>query len=576
MDELNLRREKSKSSKQLRAESKALTRELGARRKELCRRVSEYRLRGELSEAIGYLERALNEHAYPDCTVLDHLAKAYADTGQFELAIAAVERTIRLGNTSPSTELQLAVLQARAGNKLKARDIFAKLTAANPDLHRAHLEYGCLLCEQGELERGMILIDRAIELAPDRTKYSRLAAKKLYRAGRQFGSAGERTKAINCLEKAADLEPNRIGHHILLANLRTQNGDKRRAISGLKTAADTITKVGLPPTEANDLVKMAAILHGHGELGAAWNLLERDTSGDPRVQKRRYIIKYFQGDMAAARREASAYIKLLESPMLRLPLTAFLEECLTQAQTDERDPEPAEWLWPKLNLPESSKQDWLLRFRWGLLTNRLVPSWILVNRERLHELDALVEPPDWSLLATAREEGRPIVLAGVHLGPQLVAVHYLDRLDHPMLIVGGNPCHAATIGCKPIVTAPMLPNMIELRDALERFGTVFLAGDGGRGRSRYPVKFLGSTVFLREGLAALARLGQARTFMCAAHWVGQRIKLELVEGPTALKDESREAWNERWYSFYMSQYERLLLAAPENVRTHSFWFLDQP
>jgi tetratricopeptide (TPR) repeat protein len=147
------------------ATSKEQSRELRAKRKELRERLSEYRRRGELDDAIAYLQCALKERSYPERTIFEQLAEVYAATEQFELALGAVRRMIELGDASPEAELELAILQAKTRNISLARNTFAKLVSANPELHQAQFEYGCFLCEQGELDQGTTLIDRAIALA---------------------------------------------------------------------------------------------------------------------------------------------------------------------------------------------------------------------------------------------------------------------------------------------------------------------------------------------------------------------------------------------------------------------------
>ncbi|MGH6802378.1 MAG: hypothetical protein ACREC3_03305 [Methyloceanibacter sp.] len=286
-------------------------------------------------------------------------------------------------------------------------------------------------------------------------------------------------------------------------------------------------------------------------------------------------IRYRQGAIAAAREEAVKYAELFAPSLRHVPLTDFFDACLRQAQVDDEEPELSRWLWPRLNLPVSSKTDWLVRLRWGLRINYLLRDWLLANRERLDELDEVVEPPDWSLLANAKEQGKPIVVAGAHLGPASVAIRYLDRLDHSLVMAIGNPLYSLAMGSKPFVSAAEMHNIVQLRDILTGLGTVYLAGDGRRGRSRFPANLFGATVFLREGAAALARLSQAQAFWYAARWVGNRIKLDLIPGPAAMENESREAWNARWFSFYMAQFESYLLAGPENVRSKTLWFVDR-
>lgn len=267
------------------------------------------------------------------------------------------------------------------------------------------------------------------------------------------------------------------------------------------------------------------------------------------------------------------YVKLIDSPILQLPLTRLLDQCLMQAESDDREPKIARLLWPRLNLPESKRRQWLARLRWGLLTNEYVRTWMLVNRGRLDELDALVELPNWSLLTDALDDGRPVVLVGSHLGPKSVVLHYLNRLDRPLVLAVGDPIYTLVLGSKLSVSVEQPHSIVNLRDSLASVGAVYLAADGTAGSSCYPAKFLGSTVSMREGAAALARLCNAQTFGLTARWAGHRIELHLAPGPTPVKGESREAWNERWFSFYMLHLESHLLAGPENIRDKSFRFL---
>lgn len=374
-------------------------------------------------------------------------------------------------------------------------------------------------------------------------------------------------------EKAAELAPTCFSYHIGLAEFQLATGDVKGAASRLKSAAETYSTAYQDPGNERAVVKMARTLQRIGELDAAWKLVEKVGADNRSAQRLRYTIKSLQGDLDGARREAIASFRLIKSPMAHLSLNDLLNECLKQAQADNQEPEIAKWLWPRLGLPESRRADWLLHLRWGLLVNDTVSEWIMVNRERLHELDDIIEPRGWSLYEAARKEGKPVVLAGAHLGPSLVVLHYLSRLAHPMMVVTARRDFAIAIGSKPFLPEVAPHNIIGLRDALIQFGTVFLAGDAKGGRSRYPAEFLGSKVLLREGVPALARLGGALTFFVAATWVNRRIKIELVPGPSPLKSENRGSWNERWFSFYLSQLERHLRAAPENVRAKTISIL---
>ncbi len=405
-----------------------------------------------------------------------------------------------------------------------------------------------------------------------RAKRSR--AERSWNAAAQFWAAGERAKAIVAAQKAVQFSPGHLSYHLGLAEFRYANGDGQGAVLGLKSAAKKLTAFG--PDRGKKIVELAAALHRNGETETAWKLLEAADPGNLAVQRLRFVIKHSQGDLDGARREVSAFFKLIDSPIFRLSLTDLMDECRKQAEVDDQEPRVAKWLWPRSGLPDAERRDWLVRLRWGLLINDIMATWIPVNRERSHELDAIIEPQDWSPYEAARKEGKFVVLVGAHLGPQLVAVRSVDLLDHPMLVVADNLTYTVSMGRKPFLSDAVPYSIVDLRNGLSHHGTVFLAGDGRNGRSQYPTKLFGSTVFLREGAAALARLCGAQTFFVAARWIDRRLKIELVQGPAPLKSESRDAWNERWFSFYMGQIERVVLAGPENIRTRCFWYAEQP
>lgn len=292
-------------------------------------------------------------------------------------------------------------------------------------------------------------------------------------------------------------------------------------------------------------------------IRSKWNRL--------RASLREYSKRIIFGSLEQNRpdRQTAELNKLVKADLRHMHLKELFDECLRQALADDKEPELSNWLWSRLNLPASTKADWLVKLRWGLKINRLIRVWIRVNRDQLDELDAVVETPDWSLLAAAKAERRPVLLAGAHLGPSFLARHYL-QVDHPLVMLVKQ--YPSNLEMRSKLLLAKEESIVELLNVLSDLGTVYIAGDGRCGRSRCPASLLGSPVYLREGAAVLARLSQAQTFWYAARWIGHRIKLDLVPGPIALHHEGRKAWNARWFSFYMAEFQRYLLAGPENVR----------
>jgi tetratricopeptide (TPR) repeat protein len=480
-------------------------------------------------------------------------AKRCWKAGEKAEAIASAEKAAELTPESPSYHLDLAKYRFHSDDALGAISGLKSAAEKVSDAEQIYARLAELLYKTEQPEEALSFFSRI--LREDDKSHDRwlLHARILLALKR---TADARDSAL----RAIAIDPDDPGPYLLLVELFLAEGQVEAAQQWIERT------LNLPSFEPNMLVKLAGKFKKRRQYLNAWTILERLAPDNRAAQKLRVIIRYLREDITAARHEAVRYARLFDASMQHVSLPELFGECLRQAQEDEQEPEFSRWLWSRMNLPASSRDAWLVRLRWGLRINRLMREWILAHRERLDALDEIVEPPDWSLLDAAKAEGRPVVLAGAHLGPAFVGVHYLDRTDHPLVMVAGDLSYSLAVGSKRCVSVAETHVILQLRDTLAGLGTVYMAGDGPHGRSRCPVKLLGSTAYLREGVAALARVSQARTFWYAARWVGHKIALDLIPGPTALDDESREAWNARWFSFYIAQFERQLGAGPENVR----------
>ena len=309
-----------------------------------------------------------------------------------------------------------------------------------------------------------------------------------------------------------------------------------------------------------------------GHFNEAWEGLQKVPSDSARLRKRRMRAHYSRGDFDAARQEAVLFAQQVAPALRGLDITELLDRGLSKGQV-ENESEIAKHLWPHVNLPESAKPDWLARLRWGLTVNQLIGTWILANADCLDALEDIIDDPDWSLLHAAQAEGKPVLLVGAHLGPRGVAVHAVNRLDIPVLLLGLNFVYGLGIGSQTFLATSDRNAIVALRDKLATGGTVYVAGDGKDGRSGLSHRLFGATVTLREGVAALARVTRAQTFWFAARWAGRRITLELSQGPTPEDGENREQWNARWASFYLAQIEKSVLHGPENLRSKTLQLL---
>ncbi len=171
-------------------------------------------------------------------------------------------------------------------------------------------------------------------------------------------------------------------------------------------------------------------------------------------------------------------------------------------------------------------------------------------------------------------EWRPVVVVAWHLGPRRSLMATLRKLEVDALVAGGKArARRAEAGRLQVVSLedPGLATAFLRRalDTLARGGVVGLAMDGAHG-GRHPVPFLGGTLDLGRGVAALVRRSGAELVPLTARWIGHSSRFEsrlhdplpkpAADPADALRfDEELLATTARWF-------EAQLRADPANVR----------
>lgn len=192
----------------------------------------------------------------------------------------------------------------------------------------------------------------------------------------------------------------------------------------------------------------------------------------------------------------------------------------------------------------------------------------------MSELDQLIDRIQWSEFIERLPPGKGSLLAGVHLGPPLVAVDVLMRSNLPGKIVTSNIEFGYCLKTPNVI--PDHKNtkriLLSLMQSLHNGETVYLAAEGQQGSRFRSYELRGRTINLSLGPATLAYYAKVRTHWYAALWRDGKIILELREGPIPNQDEPLDHWHERWFAFYSNCLSEAMFSGPENLyRNLNLW-----
>ena len=176
-------------------------------------------------------------------------------------------------------------------------------------------------------------------------------------------------------------------------------------------------------------------------------------------------------------------------------------------------------------------------------------------------------------LLRLREEGTPVVLAGWHMGPSRANTLALKRLSIPVVF--------ATYSAPAADDGSGLP-YFELKsdqfyarflkaaiDALRGGAVVGASPDAFFGK-RMPMSFLGGTLMVPRGVAALARVGGARVVPVTSRWSDPLARIHVTfHEPLplpAIDPADRDAWELALMQSVLDFFGAHLRAHPEVVR----------
>lgn len=231
-------------------------------------------------------------------------------------------------------------------------------------------------------------------------------------------------------------------------------------------------------------------------------------------------------------------------------------------------PELREWGRRRLKLTRDAEDTWFERARWGLLAGELLRAYLYDPALRPQVL-ALVDPPDWTPLESARRTGG-MILATAHLGPPKTAMNLLFERPWPFVM------WTNTVDLPPWVPESFRISFIQpandpsalartamhLRDG----GVLFGAPDVNSGKRTLTLERLGGPWTYSLGMPALARMLKLPVFQFLALWEGERIRVLCNRLPPPDPELPADEWDRQWVERYWETVEPVIRSSPENLR----------
>ena len=215
--------------------------------------------------------------------------------------------------------------------------------------------------------------------------------------------------------------------------------------------------------------------------------------------------------------------------------------------------------------------DWPQRAWWGVAANAVIKMRLADPRRRTEVLD-IVDPPDWSELDAARERGG-VILATAHLGPPKLLMNLLLERAMPLLVwtnaadlPGWLPAATGGQFLDPIPAAGRAALMVKTAVHLRSGGVLLGAADRVHGGQLLRRSAVCKEWMFAPGLPTLARGLELPTFLTAAVWDGDRVRIECRPQPSPPATLATAAWQEAWLEDYWQWMNGIIAAGPENLR----------
>jgi tetratricopeptide (TPR) repeat protein len=235
------------------------------------------------------------------------------------------------------THSVLASIAARKGDIAGAIAHYEQALEIDSEFVPAHMNWGCLLAEQGKLDEAVVQFRQSVELAPDS------APDAYYNLALALSRQGKNDEAMANLRKAVQVEPNLVFAHIKLAALLAERDDVDEAILHFRRAIEIEPDTALPYQQIAQLLRKkgkTVEAAGYDERGRkasrryaqASNLRGAELAKQGKIRE---AIAQFQAAIAAAPDDAQAHNNLADA----LALQGNIDDAITHyRRTLEIDP----------------------------------------------------------------------------------------------------------------------------------------------------------------------------------------------------------------------------------------------
>ncbi len=184
--------------------------------------------------------------------------RATRDKADLDAAQVALLEALTRQSDLPETRITLALLMRERGRYAEAARALHDLLAIAPDDDVALRVLGELEAQQGSVDSGVALIDRAIQVRPGSWAHHRARGAALFTAGRY----GEAARSFDVLTQ---LQPDNAWGFQMLGAARQMDGDLDGAVVPYRRS------IALRPT-ASALSNLATVQYARGDVAAAARL----------------------------------------------------------------------------------------------------------------------------------------------------------------------------------------------------------------------------------------------------------------------------------------------------------------
>lgn len=160
---------------------------------------------------------------------LTELGTIYAQHGDFEAALAPLQRAAELSPQSPIMQYNLAHLYYDSNQFEKARAPLAEATQRWPDLFPLNSLYGTVLFKLGDYEPAYQVLRHAQQLDPQDKATGDFLYLAALQLGRKHQQAREYAQALRYLGEAASMKPQEPAPHRSMAQVYASTGRTKQA-----------------------------------------------------------------------------------------------------------------------------------------------------------------------------------------------------------------------------------------------------------------------------------------------------------------------------------------------------------